>query len=71
MVATPAPAPETIPDEESIVAITAGLQLQAPPGDASAQVVVRPAHRGDVPVMATGNALTVSEADAKHPVANV
>ena len=64
----PANDPLTNPDVASIVAIEVLLLVQLPPVAVSLSVVVAPAHTLAVPVMAEGNACTVTVTISAQPV---
>jgi hypothetical protein len=59
MTEVPVAIPKTTPLAEPIVATDVLLLLQVPPVTASLRVVVAPAHKEVVPVMAVGTGLTV------------
>lgn len=67
MIVVPPATPVTTPVVAPTVATDVALLLQVPPGVASLSVVVCPEHTSSVPVMADGNALTVTTRMAKHP----
>ena len=66
MVAIPAETPDTSPDEGSTVATEGAVLLHEPPGVASFNVVVLPAHIAPVPVIGESG-LTVKVVVAKQP----
>ncbi len=61
MVAVPAPAPVTTP-EELIVATEEGAQLHVPPVNELLSVLVLPMQMGALPVIVPGKGLTVTTA---------
>lgn len=63
--------PVTSPVVDPILAITVALLLQIPPVGTSLNEVVRPAHTERVPLMAEGNAYTVTVAVIIQPVGKV
>ncbi len=64
MVVVPAVRPVTTPPVLTEATVGAVL-LHVPPPDASVSVVLRPEHTEKVPAMATGGAVTVTDAVAK------
>lgn len=71
MVAVPAPAPETMPDEEPTVATPVALLLHVPPVGLQLSVVVDPSHTVVVPVMDPGAVVTVTSRVVKQPPLSV
>ncbi len=71
MLTTPAATPVTTPVPEPTVAIDVLPLLHVPPPVASERVVVLPTQTVGVPVIADGNAETVTTSVAKQPVDNV
>ena len=61
----------TTPVDEPAVAIPAALLLQVPPGVASFNVIVAPAHTIVEPEIADGVVLTVISCTAEQPSASV
>lgn len=59
------------PEEEPNVAIVVLLLVQVPPVDASLNALALPMHTRVLPVIAPGNAFTVTVATAKQPVGSV
>jgi len=68
MVAVPAETPETIPLDEPTVETGVLLLLQVPPEVRSPSVVVMPWQTANVPVIADGPAITVTDWVTKQPV---
>jgi len=62
MVTTPETPPVTIPETEPIAAVAGTLLAQVPPGELDPKAVDSPTHTLVVPVIAAGNALTVTVA---------
>jgi hypothetical protein len=71
MVAVPAATPLTIPVAEPTVAVVTSLLLHVPPLVLLVKFVVAPVHIVPVPVIAEGNALTVTVVVALQPVGKV
>jgi hypothetical protein len=69
MVVVPAAIAVTIP-AASMVATDVLLLAHVPPADVLVNVVVAPGHIPIVPVIASGNGLTVTTANALQPVAS-
>ena len=67
MVETPADRPDTIPEEEPMVAKLPDKD-QDPPEEASLSVVALPMHTFIVPVIVAGSGLTVTTTDVAQPV---
>ena len=68
IVVVPGATPETIPALMPTVAVEVLLLLQVPPTVASLNVVVKPAHTFDAPVIADGVGLTVTVVITLQPV---
>ena len=71
MVAVPAKTPVTTPVAPSTVATPALLLVQLPPGVAFAKAVVAPTHNEAVPVIAAGDAMTVTTPGVEQPAPEV
>jgi len=67
----PAIVPLAIPEDGSIVATELLLLLHTPPLNALLNVVIRPVHTDDTPVIAPGVVLTVMPIVAVQPVGKV
>jgi hypothetical protein len=63
--------PETIPDDDPIVAWAGVLLLHVPPGVTSDKVTDEPTHTERVPPMAAGKGLTLTVAVAVQPLGSV
>jgi hypothetical protein len=67
--------PKLLPKTSPVIGLTLatdGLRLvHMPPIMASLNVVVKPWHKLDAPIIVVGNALTVTAVDAKQPVDNM
>jgi hypothetical protein len=70
MVAVPALPPVTTPDG-STVAMDGALELQLPPPVAELNVVARPGHTPDAPMMDAGCGLTTNDLEVRQLVGNV
>ncbi len=71
IVAVPAVAPVTTPDDELTVAVPEALLVHTPPVGDEDNVVVDPVHTESVPDIAEGVVFTVTAFVAKQPVLNV
>ena len=71
MLVMPAETGVTTPVEDPIVAIPVAEEAHLPPEVPSLNVVADPVHTPSVPVMPTGDVLTVTMAVVLQPVGNV
>ena len=63
--------PVTTPVVEPTVPTAVLLLIHVPPPDRSVSAVVKPMHTFILPIIVTGNELTVTEVPAAQPVGNV
>jgi len=63
--------PVTIPDVEPTVACNGSLLVHVPPEGEELSVVVAPTHTVGLPVIAVGDAFTVTDAVCEHDVLKV
>ena len=71
MVAVPADTPVTTPVVMPTVAVERELLVHVPPAIISVSVIVEPTQTSLLPIMAGGNAYTVTVTVAAQPVPNV
>ena len=67
----PGAIPDTVPDNDPIVAMPVEPEIQSPPGTPSVRVVAAPVHTVVTPVTETGVVLTVTIVVILQPVGNV